>query len=190
MDRDVVTIVSGLPRSGTSMMMRMLEAGGLEVLTDNVRKADDDNPDGYYELERVKQVKNDRAWLEDAKGKVVKMVSALLIELPPTYTYKVVFMRRKMEEILASQRQMLVRQGKPAQSADDDRMAAMFEKHLRQMEAWIEQQPNMDVIYVPYNELLQHPLEYAKPVNEFLGSRLDTEAMVKIVNPALYRQRK
>ena len=190
MDRDVVTIVSGLPRSGTSMMMRMLEAGGLEVLTDNVRKADDDNPDGYYELERVKQVKNDRAWLEDAKGKVVKMVSALLIELPPTYTYKVVFMGRKIEEILASQRQMLVRQGKPANSVSDERMAAMFEKHLRQIKTWIAQRSDMGAIYVDYNLMLQQPLEHVKAVNAFLGNRLDSEAMVGIVNPVLYRQRR
>ena len=190
MDREVVTIVSGLPRSGTSMMMRMLDAGGMQVLTDSIRRADDDNPDGYYEFERVKQVKHDQTWLQDAKGKVVKMVSALLIELPPGYTYKIVFMRRKMEEILASQRQMLVRQGKPAQATDDDRMAAMFKKHLRQMEAWIGQRPNMDVVYVDYNKMLQEPLDQAKAVNAFLGNRLDTDAMVGIVNPALYRQRR
>jgi hypothetical protein len=190
MKHDVVTIVSGLPRSGTSMMMRMLEAGGLQVLTDNIRRADDDNPDGYYEFERVKQLKSDRAWLEDAKGKVVKMVSALLIELPPMYTYKVVFMRRKMEEILASQRQMLVRQGKPADSVSDERMAAMFEKHLRQIEIWIAERSDMDAIYVDYNQMLKQPAEHVKAVNVFLGHRLDTEAMAGIVNPALYRQRR
>lgn len=190
MNGDVVTIVSGLPRSGTSMMMRMLEAGGMEVLTDNIRAADDDNPEGYYEFERVKQVKHDRAWLEDAKGKVVKMVSALLIELPHEYTYKVVFMRRKMEEILASQQRMLTRQGKPTQSVGDDRMAAMFEKHLKQIAAWITQQQNMDAIYVDYNQMLQQPLVQASAVNSFLGSGLDEASMVSIVDPALYRQRR
>jgi len=172
------------------MMMKMLEAGGMEVLTDNIRRADDDNPEGYYEYERVKQVKQDRSWLEDAKGKVVKMVSALLIELPPDYTYRVVFMRRRMEEILASQQQMLLRQGKPAQSVDDGRMAGMFEKHLKQMEAWIAQQQNMDAIYIRYNEMLQNPVGQAKAVNAFLGNGLDEAAMVRIVNPELYRQRR
>jgi hypothetical protein len=118
------------------------------------------------------------------------MVSALLIELPSDYTYRVVFMRRKMEEILASQQRMLQRQGKPAPAVDDGRMSAMFEKHLRQMEAWIAQQKNMDAIYVHYADMIQHPVEQAKAVNGFLGRGLDEAAMVNIVNPDLYRQRK
>ena len=101
---DTVNIVSGLPRSGTSMMMKMLEAGGIEPLIDHIRKADIDNPKGYYEFERVKQIKEDQEWLDDAVGKVVKMVSMLLLDLPPGYNYKIVFTRREMKEILASQR--------------------------------------------------------------------------------------
>jgi hypothetical protein len=86
--KNTVNIVSGLPRSGTSMMMKMLEAGGMEALTDNIRKADIDNPKGYYEFERVKQIKEDQAWLDDAKGRAVKMVSMLLLDLPEGYNYK------------------------------------------------------------------------------------------------------
>src|SRR5262245_12295550 len=108
---DAITIVSGLPRSGTSMMMSMLEAGGLGALTDGIRAADEDNPKGYYEFERVKKIKQDTAWLADAKGRVVKMISQLLLDLPAAYQYRIIFMRRNIDEILASQKQMMVRRG-------------------------------------------------------------------------------
>lgn len=106
MEQDLITIVSGLPRSGTSMMMSMLEAGGMDVLTDGIRGADEDNPRGYYEFERVKQIEHDKGWLSDARGKAVKMVAALLKYLPPEYQYQVVFVRRNMDEVLASQRRI------------------------------------------------------------------------------------
>ena len=137
MDQDTVTIVSGLPRSGTSMMMRMLEAGGMEILTDEIRTADEDNPKGYYEFERVKQIEHDQAWLEDAKGKAVKMIVALLKHLPSGYFYKIIFMERKIEEVLASQREMLVRRGEPTDRISDEKMAALFHKHVEQVRSWI-----------------------------------------------------
>jgi len=187
---ETVTIVSGLPRSGTSMMMRMLEAGGIPALIDNVREADEDNPRGYYEFERVKQLKTDRAWLEDAKGKVVKMVSTLLLDLPAGYAYKVVFMRRKMEEILASQRQMLIRKDKPTDGVPEEKMAELYGKHLTQIEAWIARQRHLAAIYVSYNEILANAREQVRRVNEFLGGRLDADAMLAVVDHALHRQRK
>ena len=131
MEREIVTVVSGLPRSGTSMMMRMLEAGGMEPVTDDLRTADEDNPKGYYEFERVKDLERDQAWLEDARGRFVKVISMLLRHLPSGHRYKIIFMRRKMEEILASQRQMLVRRGEWPDRVSDARMAEMFAKHLR-----------------------------------------------------------
>ena len=187
---EVVTIVSGLPRSGTSMMMRMLEAGGMQVLTDNIRTADEDNPRGYYEFERVKQIEHDQSWLGDAEGKAVKMVSALLNHLPQGYAYRVIFMRRRMEEILASQRQMLIRKGEPADGVNDERITELFSQHLKQVEAWIDKQPNVGVIYVSYNEILDSPLEQAKRVNRFLGNTLDVESTVGVIDQTLYRQRK
>ena len=189
-DREIVTIVSGLPRSGTSMMMMMLEAGGLPVLTDNIRTADEDNPKGYYEFERVKQVEHDQAWLEQAQGKVVKMVSALLKHLPQSYTYKVIFMRRVMEEVLASQRQMLVRREKPTDTVSDERMADLSRQHLKKVEAWLDEQPNIEILYTSYNEVLKNPVEQAKKVNQFLGNTLDVESMVGVVDRSLYHQRK
>ncbi|MCG2768726.1 MAG: sulfotransferase [Anaerolineae bacterium] len=190
MSQKAVTVVSGLPRSGTSLMMKMLESGGMEVLIDNVRQVDEDNPQGYYEFEKVKQIKEDQAWLEDARGKVVKMVSALLKHLPGDHAYKVIFMRRKMEEILASQKRMLVRREEPTDKASDEAMAAWFHKHLKKVEAWLASQPNIDVIYVSYNETLEDPVQQAKRVNQFLGNALDEEKMVGVVDPTLYRQRR
>jgi len=190
MDRESVTIVSGLPRSGTSMMMRMLEAGGIQVLADNIRAADEDNPKGYYEFERVKRIEHDQSWLEDARGKAVKMISALLKHLPQGYTYKVIFMRRKMDEILDSQRQMLIRRGGSTDAAGDEKMAELFRQHLKQVEAWTDGQPNIEAIYVGYNEILESPVEQAKRINQFLGNTLNVENMVGVVDQMLYRQRR
>lgn len=190
MDKETITIVSGLPRSGTSMIMKMLEAGGMAILTDDIRTADEDNPKGYYEFERVKQIEHDQAWLEEAKGKAVKMISALLEHLPQGYTYKVIFMRRKIEEILASQRQMLIRRGEPTDAVSDERMAALFQKHLREVEGWIDQQPNVEVIYISYNEVLENPVEQVKRINQFLDNRLNLENMVHVIDQTLYRQRR
>ena len=189
MNQKAVTVVSGLPRSGTSLMMKMLESGEMEILIDDVRQADADNPQGYYEFERVKRIKQDQAWLEDARGKAVKMVSALLKHLPGGYAYKVIFMRRKMEEILASQKRMLVRREEPTDKASDKAMTAWFHKHLKQVEAWLAIQPNIDVIYVSYNEILEDPVQQAQRVNQFLGNALDEETMVGVVDQRLYRQR-
>ena len=190
MEKEIITIVSGLPRSGTSMLMSMLEAGGMEVLTDNIRTADDDNPKGYYEFERVKKIEHNQAWLKDAKGKVVKMISELLKYLPQSYTYKVIFMRRKMEEILVSQSQMLIRRGKPIDAVSDEKLAELYQKHIKQVEAWIDKQSNINVIYVSYNDILKNPIENAKKINEFLGKTLNVENMVSVVDQTLYRQRK
>ncbi len=189
MDEESVVIVSGLPRSGTSMMMRMLEAGGLEVLTDRIRRPDRDNPQGYYEFERVKQIEQDKAWLEDAEGKAVKMVSQLLHHLPPGRVYKVVFMRRKMDEILASQHRMLERRGEATDKISDRQMARLFGKHLERVREWLDQQPHFDVIYVSYNDVVENPLEEAETVSRFLDEKLDVRAMAEVVDPALYRQR-
>jgi|GEM_PF-2420 len=190
MTEKTIIIVSGLPRSGTSMMMKMLEAGGLPALTDNIRTADADNPKGYYEFERVKQIENDKEWLPQASGKVVKMISALLKHLPEDYNYKVIFMRRNIAEILASQERMLVRRGEPTDKVDDDTMRRLFEKHLQKVENWLTKQPDFDVLYVSYNAILEDPEKHAAKINQFLDNTLDEQAMLGVVDPALYRQRR
>ncbi len=185
-----VYIVSGLPRSGTSMMMKMLEAGGIPPLTDNIRTADVDNPKGYYEFERVKKLKDeDTGWLPEAAGKAVKVIGALLVELPQGYEYKVLFMRRDMDEILASQERMLKHRGE-ASKIDDATMKDLFEKHLRDVYRWMENQPDLTYIDVDYNAALQDPEAIAVRVNQFLGGGLDVKAMVDAVDAKLYRQRK
>ncbi len=188
--KQIVTVVSGLPRSGTSMMMRMLEAGGIPPLTDELREADKDNPKGYYEFERVKKLdEGDTDWVEEAQGKSVKVISALLKYLPTGYTYKLIFMRRKIEEILASQRQMLIRRGEPTDAVSDEELTELFRKHLAQIQAWIDGQPNVEVIYVSYNDVVENPREQLQRINHFLGDTLDVAKMVDVVDQALYRQR-
>jgi hypothetical protein len=190
MNNQAITIVSGLPRSGTSMMMKMLEAGGLEPLTDNIRAADEDNPRGYFEFERVKQIEHDKEWLEDARGRAVKLISALLKHLPPTHNYKVIFMRRAMPEILASQRQMLIRRGEPGDTVPDDKMAALFDKHVAQVESWLGAQPNIETIYVSYNEVIKDCRPHAERINDFLGGTLNVNAMTEVADRTLYRQKR
>ncbi len=186
----VVTIVSGLPRSGTSMMMKMLVAGGLLPVTDNIRTADEDNPKGYYEFERVKQLpKGDVAWLPDAQGKVVKVIAALLPYLPGGYEYRVIFMQRAMPEVLASQRQMLIRRGEDPDKIPDDVIAKLFEKHLKQVNDWVSQQPNVHRLDVNYNEMLKNPAPFIAQINAFLDNQLDAAQMATVVDPSLHRQR-
>lgn len=186
-----ITVVSGLPRSGTSMMMKMLEVGGIPPMTDNIRTADDDNPKGYYEYERVKKMpEGDVAWVKDAQGKVVKVIAALLEYLPEDYIYKVLFMRRSMDEILASQKQMLIRSGKPTDEISDEKLAELYGKHVAKVENWMSQQSNLKVLDVDYNDLMQNPDPYPEKIQQFLGLEMDVEQMSRVVDPALYRQRK
>jgi hypothetical protein len=188
---DFITVVSGLPRSGTSMMMKMLEAGGLPPITDNLRTADEDNPKGYYEFERVKKMpEGDTSWVKDARGKTVKVISALLEHLPDGYPYRVLFMQRKMEEILASQTKMLVRSGKPTDKVSDEKLAGMYTKHLAKVNAWLAGKPNISVLYLDYNEILADPAASSARINVFLGNLLDEQNMTAVVDPTLYRQRK
>ncbi|MBC8185095.1 sulfotransferase domain-containing protein [candidate division KSB1 bacterium] len=185
-----IIIVSGLPRSGTSMMMKMFDAGEVEIVTDNIRKADEDNPKGYYEFEKVKKIKEDHSWLDDCEGKAVKMISALLLDLPGHKKYKIIFMRRNMAEILASQKQMLTRMGKEEVNQDDEDIATSYKKHLSKVFEWLEKQKNIDVLYMNYNEILKQAKENVVKLDTFLNVNLNTENMVKVVDNSLYRQRK
>lgn len=185
-----IVVVSGLPRSGTSMMMKMLEAGGLPVLVDHLRVADEDNPKGYYEFERVKQLdKGDVAWLPEAQGKVVKIISMLLPYLPSDYRYKVIFMRREISEILASQRKMLVNRGMPTDATSEAELERSFQKHLMQIQNWLQSQPNVETLYIFYHDLLKRPVEMVPQVNQFLNNRLEVERMIEVIDPQLYRNR-
>ena len=184
-----ITLVSGLPRSGTSMMMKVLEAGGMEIYTDNLRTADDDNPKGYYELEDVKALKDGKSdWMQDAPGKAVKVISSLLEYLPSDYKYKIVFMRREISEILASQKQMLIRRSENS-DGDDKQMAEMFQEHLKRVRVWLANQSNMDVLYVDYNALMANPDPEIKAVAEFLDLNKNLDVMLAVPDKKLYRQK-
>ena len=180
-----IIVVSGLPRSGTSLMMQMLERGGFEVVTDRIREADTDNPRGYYEFERVKKIRSDRAWLPDARGKAVKMISQLLYDLPDTEQYRVIFMDRDFDEMLRSQEKMLHRLGRAA--APPDQMKANYQLHLDRLFRWLANQSNIRVLRVSYNDVVQQPLDAARRVTEFLGREADYSAMASAVDPSLYR---
>ncbi|MEW4453726.1 sulfotransferase family protein [Bremerella sp. JC817] len=184
---NAITIVSGLPRSGTSLMMQMIDRGGIPALTDEIRSADRDNPKGYYEFEPVKQTKDNPGWLGDARGKVVKMVSSLLYDLPASESYRVVFMRRDIEEILDSQEKMLLRLGKPVADRSAIRMA--FDVHLKRLMEWLPDQKHLNLLELSYNELLTNPRDEIARLNLFLGGHLDTETMVASIDPQLYRNR-
>lgn len=171
------------------MMMKMLDAGGMPCLTDNIRKADIDNPKGYYEYEAVKKIKADASWLAATQGKAVKMVSMLLCHLPPTYQYQVVFMRRNLSEILASQSKMLERLGKSPGSSGDERMADLFAKHLSEIEQWLARQQNIRVLYMDYTGILTDPSGSAKRLATFVGLPLDVDRMAASVDKSLYRNK-
>jgi Sulfotransferase domain len=184
-----IVIVSGLPRSGTSVMMQLIHAGGVPALADDIRMPDEDNPRGYFEFERVKQIKTDKSWLADAPGKVVKMVHLLLMDLPPGNDYRVVFLRRDLNEVLASQKKMLARSGRAGAALNDQQMKTIFTQQIDRVLGWMRQQPNVKFIEVNYRDLIENPNEQAKVINAFLGGALDESKMAGAVDPNLYRNR-
>lgn len=186
---DTITIVSGLPRSGTSLMLQMLEAGGMDILTDGIRKADEDNPRGYYEFEKVKDLEKDTSWLDQCEGKVIKIVSLLLYHLPNNRNYKIIFMKRDLQQIIASQRKMLQRLRRNGDDENDEIMVNEYKDHLQKLTAWLERQNNIDVLYISYNDIIKDPDKNAKTIKRFLGANLEISEMVKVVDKSLYRQR-
>jgi hypothetical protein len=172
------------------MMMRMLEAGGMPIVTDRVRKPDPDNPRGYYEYEKVKRMKEDVSWMHQCEGKAVKIVSQLLYLLPTDRRYRVLFMERRMEEILASQKVMLARLGRKGAGVGDEKMGEKFQEHLRKLDQWLTGQDPIEVLHVSYAEVIRQPYEQSIKVNRFLGGRLHIDPMVSAVDKSLYRQRK
>ena len=185
-----VIVVSGLPRSGTSMLMKMLEAGGMPVVQDGIRTADEDNPRGYYEHERVKDLasESDKAWLHDARGKAIKVISYLLKELPATNNYRVLFIRREMSEVLASQQKMLGRRGEDSASGDEQ-MSELFENDLWRAGYLLKHAPQFDVLELKYREVLEDPAGQAERINRFVEGDLELSAMTGVVDKQLYRNR-
>jgi hypothetical protein len=171
------------------MMMRMLEVGGMPVLVDHVRAADDDNPRGYFELEAVKLTKVDPSWLDGTAGHAVKMVYRLIYDLPADRAYRLLFMRRKLEEVMASQRTMLERSGKASNRMSDEQMQNLFARELDAFDCWAAVQSHIRQLEVDYNAILTDPVPQIKRVCDFLGGTLDADAMAGVVETSLYRHR-
>ena len=172
------------------MMMKMLDAGGMPLVTDAIREADEDNPKGYYEDERVKDLGDaeDRGWLRDCRGKGIKIISFLLLDLPEENFYKIIFMRRDLDEVIASQNKMLDRRGEQ-RGDDDEKMIQRYKMHLKKVEFVLDDSPNLSWIDVPYSEALKDPAAYAQKVRDFVGGDMDVEKMAAVADPKLYRNR-
>jgi hypothetical protein len=170
-------------------MMQMLAAGGMPILTDGERKADDDNPRGYYEWEPIKQLPKQPALIDEAEGRAVKCISQLLLALPANRSYRIIFMERPLPEVLASQSEMIRRRGTTNAPMDDRALLKAFEGHLKQVETWLNSKAETSVLRMQYHDVLRDPLRASQSVEEFLAMPLDTTAMAAEVVPTLYRQR-
>lgn len=184
-----IIVVSGLPRSGTSMMMQMLDKGGLEMFTDGIRTPDENNPKGYYEHELVKSLARNKSWIKDAKGKAVKIISHLLFELPASYRYRVIFMERDLEEVLKSQHHMLVRDGKAKDDAINIRLVNAFQQNLQRVKDWAPKQENIEILFVSHRNLIEHPEDELAKINAFLGGGMNISEMAKVVDKSLHREK-
>lgn len=186
-----VVLVSGLPRSGTSMLMQMLEKGGMPVVTDKIRTPDEDNPKGYHEFERIKELDktSDKSWLKQYRGQVIKTISFLLQDLPLDLNYQVIFMRRNIEEVLRSQNKMLERSGTIGTVVPDEKMRQNYEFHLKKVYYRLDHIPNFQGLYLDYSAVVADPLDAARRISGFLGRGLDVQAMASAVEAGLYRNR-
>lgn len=188
MSIDWITLVSGLPRSGTSLLMQMLAAGGIPPLTDGIRAADDDNPAGYFELERVQQLKTDSAWLNEARGHAVKIITMLLYDLPPRLPCRILLMQRNLDEVLASQRTMLQRRKVTDPGPADVQMRQYFETHLLKIRQWIADR-QIPCLVCDYNQLILNPDPILADITTFLDGYPDPDAMRAVIRPGLYRNK-
>jgi hypothetical protein len=189
-ERNWVTVVSGIPRSGTSLMMRMLDAGGIPALTDGARRADTHNPHGYFEYEPVKRLAADSSWMETARGKSLKVIYRLLRHLPAGIPYRVLLMERDLHEVFDSQHDMLVSRGDAAVDQSSDRLIALLAGELEETKKWLSEQPHVAVLAVRHRAVITNPTAQAREISDFLGGGLDEEAMAAAVDPSLYRHRR
>jgi hypothetical protein len=185
----LITAVSGLPRSGTSLMMQMLAAGGLPVLSDGERQADADNPRGYYEWERIKLLPQQPNYMQEAEGKVVKVISQLLFALPSAHDYRIIFMQRPLAEVVASQSEMIRRRGTTGAALPPAALIAGLQAHLNQVNAWLGDKANISIHRVEHHEVLRDPMYVSESIQKFLQSSLDVLAMSRQIDVSLYRQR-
>jgi thioredoxin-like negative regulator of GroEL len=184
-----ILVVSGLPRSGTSLMMQMLKAAGIEPMTDGKRTADDDNPEGYWEWEEIRQLPKNPRIIEQARRKAVKVISALLPSLPAPHRYRIIYMVRPAEQVVDSQLVMLNRQGQKARS-EKQHLIEVQEAHSRQIRQVLSQSERVDLLEVSYPELVLNPLPIIEQLEKFLGSQFQASpAVAACVRAGLFRNR-
>ena len=188
-EKDTITIVSGLPRSGTSMMMQALHKGGVEPYADTNREADSDNPRGYYEHEKATQLMRDRSWVPEARGKAVKIVAQLLNHLPKDETYRIIFMDRDLREVIKSQKAMLERLGREGAKLGDGAMMTTLDRQVHTIENMMAMQDNIETLFVDYADALADPEATSKRINEFMGGNLNESEMQSAIDPSLRRQK-
>jgi len=185
----LITVVSGLPRSGTSLMMQMLDAGGMELFSDNIRQPDRSNPRGYCEFERVKSLNRDSSWLYETEKSAVKIVAHWLHFLPPEFEYSIVFMERELEEVIKSQDEMLKFAGRPARKYNLDLIANSYRRLIEVTKSWLSSQKNINTIYINHHEVITNPSHVAERINKFLGNILNDNQMPSVIDHALYHQK-
>jgi Sulfotransferase domain len=183
--RGYITVVSGVPRSGTSLMMSMLDAGGIPALTDGVRRPDAHNPHGYFEYEAVKRLAADSSWMEGARGKAVKVIHRLLPHLPSGFEYRVIFMERNLAEVFESQRKMLAARGDEAAGQDEEQIVGALAEEVRAVKEWLASRPTTSVLGVPYAEVVREPVRWSGELARFLGGGLNEAAMARMVDPLI-----
>ena len=185
----MITIVSGLPRSGTSLMMQMLDCGGMPVLTDNVRNADENNRRGYFEYEKVKGLQSDNKWVEEAEGKAVKIIAQLLPYVPRTFQYSVIYVIRPIEQVIASQQKMLNNLEQQGAKLTIEQLTNVYSAQTRRAQNWL-MVSKIKTLFVFYPEVLSSPAEKAREIQSFLGLDLDVEKMASVVDSSLWHQGK
>lgn len=187
-DSDII-VVSGLPRSGTSLMMQILHAWGIPLLVDDQRPPDESNPNGYFEYQPVKNLDRDASWLFKAKGKAIKIISHFLFYLPDTFHYKIIFMNRELEEIIRSQNKMLQRLNKPMGRLSIERLKIRFERHLQEIHQWMTDRPNIDFIDLWFQAIIQQPEKELPKIRNFLKLAPPPTKVLSRIDPKLYRSK-
>lgn len=185
MENNTILIVSGLPRSGTSMMMQMIAKSGITILTDELRVADHSNPKGYYEFEPVKSLAKDNSWMDQAQGKCVKIIAQLLPFIRKEFQYKVIYMDRNLDEVLKSQNVMLGKGDQPVNPV----IADVFKKQVASVTKFLQESPNIETLTINYRESIEDPAGVAKKVAEFIGKPEMEETMSAAVSKDLYRNK-
>src|SRR5438477_2507322 len=170
-------------------MMQMLVAGGIPALSDGLRTPDENNPKGYFEWEPAKSLKDHPENIVAAEGKAVKIISALLPQLPDGHEYRVLFMIRPLEEVVASQNKMLQRLGRDVPKTPQRTVIAAFEKHLKEIDGWLAKKSNIKLLRVQHGKLLTDPENEATRISEFLNHALDLGGMARQVERSLHRER-